>query len=79
MKRIVPDGYTPEVEKALRHVNSFYPEITHVVYMACDTWLYLTDEGEGDALLDCDRSILLDAYYSVESYPCVFALVEDEE
>ena len=64
-----------EVSKALKHVKTFFPEVTIVVFNKFGQWTYMTDDFDqpnfGD---DIDLGILEDASDSVINLPAVFYL-----
>ena len=66
------------VEDALRHVQKFYPFITHVAYLWSDIYLYMDDEGEAWPLNDCDKEILHAALKAVEELPSIYYLEAPE-
>ncbi|MGI0646957.1 hypothetical protein ACRCPS_18230 [Pseudomonas aeruginosa] len=64
-----------EVVRALDHVRTIFPDVTHVVYTREAKWLYMSDEGampKFDGRVDV--GILEDAADSLNSFPCVFCV-----
>lgn len=37
---------TEEVKAAMDHVREHFPEVTHVLFMTNQRWLYITEDGE---------------------------------
>ncbi|EMM5101172.1 hypothetical protein ACK249_005707 [Pseudomonas aeruginosa] len=63
------------VVRALDHVRSIFPEVTHVVYTRECKWLYMSDEGAMPTFNGLvDVGILEDACDTVASFPCVFCV-----
>lgn len=73
-------SYTPStVEKALAHVRTMHPDVTHVVYTREGKWVFMTDDGDApDFALDLvDTGLLEDAADQVSNgtgFPSVFCI-----
>ncbi len=72
---------TPEILAALDHVRQFHPEVCLVVFNQQGQWQYMSEDFDSpkwDNTSPIDTSILEAAADSVEVFPAVFQL-EDEE
>lgn len=66
---------TQQVEKALKHVKEYYPDVTTVVFNKEGMWQYFTDEFEAPKFGDeIDVNILEKAVDSLEEFPAVFQI-----
>lgn len=66
-----------KILEALNHVNSVYPDVTHVVYTSAHKWLYMDEDGVAPAFVKNDGisiSILEDAADCIDQLPCVFTI-----
>lgn len=63
-----------EVNKALEHMKTFFPEVTMVVFNIHGQWSYMTDSFYNPDFgnSNIDTSILEDASDSVEVLPAIF-------
>lgn len=66
---------TTAVQKALRHVHEFHPEVNQVVYGIDGRWMFFGENFKIPSFgPEIDTSLLEDAADSIESLPAVFAL-----
>lgn len=64
-----------EVVRALDHVRSIFPDVTHVVYTREQKWHYMSDDGKAPQFSGkVDVGILEDAADSLNAFPCVFCV-----
>lgn len=64
---------TPEIEKAMKHVKEFHPEVCMVLFTKDCRWHYMDENciaPKFDSQIDV--SILEDACDSVDSFPYIF-------
>ena len=69
---------TKEVETALNHVRSVFPEVTTVLYTRNHQWLYMDDDGETPAFTKAiDVGLLESALNSLDdsvAFPVAFSV-----
>ena len=66
---------TPQVDKALKHVREYYPDVTTVVFNKYATWQYFTDEFKAPTFgNEIDVRILNEAVDSLDELPAVFQI-----
>lgn len=72
----LPEPTTPsQVRRALDHVRSYFPDVTHVIYTREVKWLYMSDDGVmPDFNGKIDIGLLEDAADAVSEFPAVFCV-----
>lgn len=70
----------PAVTAALNHVRRFHPEVTTVVFLGGQVWLYMSDYGDipmfQSGIEDDILNEALDAAYETDGLPCIYRIDE---
>lgn len=65
----------PEVSRALDHVRSRFPEVTHLVITREAHWIFMTDEGNAPGFdREIDQEVIEAAADAVADVPAVFCV-----
>ena len=69
-----------KVDKAFRHVRSFFPEVQYLVVDVSGRWHWFDDEFFAPSFdgIDIDIEILQDAIDSLDGFPNIFYWPEDD-